>query len=485
MGKSYMAELRKKHRRKALAKRFGIVISFMLTACITAPTLTPSAVPPTATPVALPSETGVPPTAKATIAATTKATSAEPGQTKPAPTEARAQVAEAGAPFPEAPLCPDSGEAHDNSKFHTLWDAERGCHYDHEHGTNPFTPEVAEAFPGFDLHALLGGVEIGHTNPSSPMENTHKHGGFKWNVQLEHPEGCLGFDSATNGVNGSVIEYHGFGDYGIELETRFHSTAALLRLCNAADPTDFGYLYIVQLQDYGQRVTPYQGSVLPYPDSPLPAFDGSLAPYISVDCIGDVAQCRPGRSFILERGARAASTWISKGQQRVNPSGSTLFDLLWRVRDTYRVVDWNTLTYPVSYIWLCSSDDGQTYDPRGCNYNNTTTQVQEIAGEIPPDWDNLDGFDTDPRVGRVTAEGFTDKFGALAPDCTAPGEGCHPIKMVNAFVGTYGSVLVFTEGKGRNLISINPERDIYFCGERVCAEADAGAAPSGWVGPTN
>src|SRR5512134_3219435 len=26
------------------------------------------------------------------------------------------------APYPEAPLCSDSGEAHDNSLFHTLWD---------------------------------------------------------------------------------------------------------------------------------------------------------------------------------------------------------------------------------------------------------------------------------------------------------------------------------------------------------------------------
>jgi hypothetical protein len=96
------------------------------------------------------------------------------------------------APFPDAPLCPDTGEAHDHSLFHTLWDDKRGCHYDHEHGQNPFTPEVAAAFPGFDLRALIGGVGVGHTNPSSPMENTHKHGGFKWDVTLSHSVGCSG-----------------------------------------------------------------------------------------------------------------------------------------------------------------------------------------------------------------------------------------------------------------------------------------------------
>jgi hypothetical protein len=70
-----------------------------------------------------------------------------------------------GAPYPEAPLCPDSGELHDNSLFHTLWDSARGCHYDHEHGQNPFAPEVAAAFPGLDLQTLIGGVGVGHTNP--------------------------------------------------------------------------------------------------------------------------------------------------------------------------------------------------------------------------------------------------------------------------------------------------------------------------------
>jgi hypothetical protein len=93
-----------------------------------------------------------------------------------------------GAPFADAPLCPD----HNHSTWHGLWDSVRGCHYDHEHGTFPFTSEVAAAFPGFDLRTLLCGVEVGHCVPSGPMEHTHKHGGFKWNVLLGHPHGCEG-----------------------------------------------------------------------------------------------------------------------------------------------------------------------------------------------------------------------------------------------------------------------------------------------------
>ena len=135
----------------------------------------------------------------------------------------------ANAPHPDAPLCPDSGEAHDNNLFHTLWDGERGCHYDHEHGQDPFTPEVKAAFPGLDLRALIGGVGVGHTNPSSPMENTHKHGGFKWDVTLSHSVGCFGGEGYPTGVDAMVIQYHAFGDYSIEFESRTHSAVGLLR----------------------------------------------------------------------------------------------------------------------------------------------------------------------------------------------------------------------------------------------------------------
>jgi hypothetical protein len=129
-----------------------------------------------------------------------------------------------GSNVPDVPPCP----THDPMKWHGLWDRERGCHYDHEHGTSPFTPEVAAIFPGFDLQAMLCGTQIGHCVPSGPTEHSHKHGGFKWNVQLNHPQGCAGFEGAAIGVDGSVIQIHGFGNYAVELEASVHSVVALL-----------------------------------------------------------------------------------------------------------------------------------------------------------------------------------------------------------------------------------------------------------------
>jgi len=182
-----------------------------------------------------------------------------------------------------------------------------------------------------------------------------------------------------------------------------------------------------------------------------------------------------------------ASNWASKVTTNLFTSGSQLFQLLFRLRDGYRLFDWNDQTYPFTFLWLCSNDDGVTYNPIGCRYNNSTTQVHEIAGSVPAAWDNLAGFDTDTRVGRITAEGYVTRFGDLNAACTTPGTDtdCFPIKMVNAFVGTWGSVLVYTTDKGTNIVPMEPSRDIFFCGTQVCAEGDPGAAPSGWIGPEN
>lgn len=389
------------------------------------------------------------------------------------------------APYPSAPLCSDSGVNHDNSLFHTLWDSTRGCHYDHEHGQNPFTQEVADEFPGFNLFELLGNVQIGGTNPSSQIENTDKHEGFKWNVQLQHPQPCVGFENSTYGANGSVVEYHAFGPENVELESRIHSSVILLRECSITDTTDYGYIYLSQFQDYGQRVIPYQGTIVAYPNQPVPAYPSNFGPYIATDCVGNVIQCRSSIDFVKQRHLAVSSTWTSKNTGPTHPYlGSVLFNLLFRLTDGYQLFDWSDQVWPFVYQWVCSTN-GTVYNPIGCTYNNSTTQVQEIKGKIPAEWDNLAGFDTNPTVGRITGEGYVTQFGDGFASCTHPGDGCFPIKLVNAFVGTWGSVLVFTVDKGLNIVPVNPERDIYFCNGVVCPSNQVGAVSSGWIGPKN
>ena len=402
-------------------------------------------------------------------------------------------------PFPSAPLCPDHSSEHNVNKFHTLWDSTRGCHYDHEHGTSPFIPAVANAFPGFNLSALLCGNEISHCNPSSPTENVHKHGGHKWQVDTNSQNGGIGicqqgFEGGTIAVKGYAIQFHAHGREDIEHEVRNHSSVALLSFCKDGNPNDVGYMFVGQLQEYGERVMPYQGMVLPYPDNFLPIWDGRRGQYFTNECYGAnfihndpnrgniQITCRPNFSDPNNNLSKWSSKISGTNNLALRPPGSKLFTLLFNVRDGYQRMSSADLVHPFTWRWVCG---GLTYNPVGCRHNNSASSITELKGVIPAAWDNLAGWDTDPRVGRITAQGFVTRGGDRNPACTvAVGLDCQPIKLVSAFVGTYSSEI--SAVKVSNPTAENtPERDIYFCNGVVCSETSPGAVPSGWIGAEN
>jgi hypothetical protein len=453
------------------------------------PTLEPwTATPaPSDTPAAYPppddTATDVPPSATVTATVTQTATAA-PSDT-PAPTDTPTTLPSVTAvalstPYPAAPAC----QEHDNGTFHTLWNSVAGCHYDHEHGQNPLTPSVAAAFPGFNLLSLLGTLGVGHTNPSSPVENTDKHGGFKWDVNLAAPNGCaVGFESGTVAIDAYAVQYHAFGPQSVELEARNHSAAALLRQCKTG--SDYGYLYVTTLQEYGQRVFPYQGQVLLYPNDFLPRYDSPRGPYFTTEGYGNCAGARPSLAFYNgSLNANNLTVWTSKRTGPVSsprPSVPLLFRLLFRGRDAYQSLDCADLVHPFTWSWACG---GLAYNPANSRYNNSTTTVHEVMGDIPAAWDNLAGWDTEPQVGRVTVDGYITNSGQPAAVCMAPGTTCYVVKAVRAFVGRYSSD--FCAVKCSNPTpNDTPERDIYWCGVVVCTETAPGAVPSGWVGPNN
>ena len=387
------------------------------------------------------------------------------------------------APYPGAPLCADHGAEHDNGRFHTIWDSVRGCHYDHEHGQTPFTPAVGAAFPGFDLLSLLGTMGVGHTNPSSPAENVAKHGGFKWQVDLAAPNGCTpGFEGGTVAVDAYAIQYHAFGPQSVELEARNHSAAALLRLCKPG--SDYGYLYVTTLQEYGERCFPYQGQTLLYPDNFLPLWDCRFGPYFTTEGFGP-GSVRPNLAYYDNAlNHNNLTVWSSKRTGPVSsprPPVPLLFRLLFRGRDAYQSLDASDLVHPFTWRWACG---GVTYNPDGCRYNNSSITIHEVAGDIPAAWDNLAGWDTEPQVGRVTVSGYVNQHGQPAAVCLAPGTTCYVVEAVRAFVGRYSSD--FCAVKCSNPTpGDTPERDYYFLNGLVVDETTPGAVPSGWIGAEN
>ena len=390
-------------------------------------------------------------------------------------------------PYSSAPLCPDSGVGHDYTQFHTLWDSERGCHYDHEHGADPYTDDVMAKFPGFDLLALHCFSPVGGCNPTSPIENLLKHGGMKIQVDLDTPQGCaLGFEGGETAIDAYVVWYHAYGPPEVELEARLHGVSIMAEQCRKGNPNDKGYVFVTQHVDYGQMVIPYQGTVAQYPNRPNPGYASSLAPYWSNDCIGNVVQCRASIQFILSRNLNVNAVFTSKSGYR---TGATeVVSILGRYRDGYQVFDWDDQTYPFTYRWVCGDT---AYDPQGCRYNNSTTTIHEIQLNVLEEWDNLAGFDTDTRVGRITASGFLDVAGNLAPDCTQPnGSTCFYIKMDQAFVGFTSSEVSINKVSNPTCVD-TPERDFYFNNGQLVSEClptgmiNPDASPSGWLGANN
>lgn len=389
-----------------------------------------------------------------------------PTVTSNVPTVTPLPTGNPGAPYPGAPACTQ----HTFDEFHTLWNATLGCHYDHEHGINPNTPEIEAVLPG--IYEFLGNTWIGHTNLSSPIENTDKHGGFKWQCDATAPNGStIGFENGTVAIDAYCVQIHSFGDQAIEMEPRIHSSVGILRQSKPDNPNDYGWVYVIQYQDVGQRIIPYQGTIEPWPNQPDPAFPSPRGPYWSNDCVGNVIQCR---SSLAQAMANANSETVT-----TKPSGTGYsttpdhFRFLYRTNDGYRIFQWSDQTHPFTWLWLCSSDGGFEFNPVGCRYNHSTTTVHELAANVPAAWDNLAGWDTDARVGRVTAEGFVDQNGDPTAVCEAPGVQCFPRKYVQAFVGFSSSETFNIKCQPSN-IACFPDRDIYFDG-----------VPSGWIGPNN
>lgn len=424
----------------------------------------------------------VTPTRTATLIPTDTATPGpsetptETGIPSDTPTPTATSVLGNFTPYPSALSCLN----HSVNEFHTLWNPEFGCHYTHEHGQDPYTAAVAAAFPGFDLRALNCGFEVGHCVPSSPMENTMKHGGMKFQVDTSAPQGCaVGFEGGTVAVDAYAVQFHDFGRADIELEARVHSVAALLRQCQLANPADKGYVYTVAHVDYGQRVIPYQGIVAPYPNSPVPSYDSALGPYWSADCVGAVPQCRASLQFIKDRNLNNNSVVTSKSGFRVG--ATQVLAILWRIRDNYQVFDWPDQVHPFTWRFICGDT---VYIPAGCRWNNSTATIHEIQMQIPVAWDNLPGFDTDPRFGRIDADAWLDVHGDINDACSEDGPDCFKIVMRDAFVGFTSSEVSVNKVSNPTPID-TPERDIYFLNGQVVSETTPGAVPSGWILDSN
>lgn len=374
-------------------------------------------------------------------------------------------TASAVAPYQEAPLC----ATHDKTDWHGLWDYVNGCHSDHTQGIDPSAPEVVAVFGDYTQYTGQevsypwqtwkdAGPNLDPPPANAVWENDAKHNGYKFDFYDFTSQGIcpVAYQGVRSVPVAWLIERHSLG-HKPDFMARIHSVWAMVKFCIPGE-SEPAYLYTGGHQDFGQRVSPYQGNIFPIPGSPNPQYDSARAPYIAHSCTGNTSCRGPVGS--------SNTSWISFAQMI---DGHRLFGFGFRSADSQQKIDvsggFNNPDPPFKF--LCADAQGN-YVAAGCAMNHSTGHTYQVTGSIPDEYDLLDGVDDD----RVNYEGYTDRWGNIVQGCTEIALDCVPVVMDNLPVGTY-HVNVAAYG----LTGIHtglPEYDLYFDGQ-----------PSGWIGSEN
>jgi hypothetical protein len=324
---------------------------------------------------------------------------------------------------------PCSPEEHDPTRWHTLVNVERKCHYDHHHGDDPNYVNDLFGDPGtwfgtahqsisypwqtFRTDDMYGGNE--QAIAEQRMENDLKHEGYLWIVRRDQrcPDGyCItDFRLQTHAI---------FGAH--DAPVRYHSYSFEARVCaDASNPATCG---IVRTGGWVNT-----GRLFLTPDDDLgcgfgqdlihiPLASDNLYFPVDTDNI-DESRCH---STVVNRlpqvpGSRPLAEWWTH-----NPGDRVRFQL--RSYDPIGNIDPDD---PSVWHYYCA-ENAPT-----CAYNQSMATVW-IGYVLKVRGENYDDVfvDIDPdrdAVGNLNS--YTDRWGGLRPRCTAPGLDCVPLEYRN------------------------------------------------------
>lgn len=316
------------------------------------------------------------------IGATPTATRPAPSPTAPAgPTPT--VVGQPGNPYPQAPLC----ATHDPRAYHTLWDAARGCHYDHHHGDDPHS--VDDIF-GTAYYGWAGG-SISYpwqtvNSSTGCQENDCKHTGYVWLVRRgqecfsQFGDGCVtDFRALVHAMSSAH-----------DSSVRYHSAWVEMRVCGEDAPDVCGIFRSGGWQDTGDLMID-RAAAIDVPNN----FNRFKLHY-------------------LQTGNSSFGTWYSG-----SPGGEEQNGGLWSV-----VVElgdmWGPLdpADPNRLQFFCA-------DPMtDCAANGSRYQPHVIGLGFPPRFVRIVDPDGD---GIANFNGFADRWGTPVSGCSSPGLDCVPL----------------------------------------------------------
>jgi hypothetical protein len=328
-------------------------------------------------------------------------------------------------PYPDAPNC----TGHDETRWHGLWNAEAGCHYDHTHNADPFATEFAARVAAWDQSISYPW--------QTPDENALKHEGYKYAYNVD-PDCLTRLNEADNCLRASLIQLHAIGSQ-MGITTRFHSYRAVVMISEGIDDEP-GYIELGGRSDFGILHCPYKKEYCPLSSDP-PNSDFDLMwphpPYRASTSLDRLARD-------LANG-KITQAWNSGWQPVVSQFYPTPYNLLFEY-DFQSVDAWGAVNAddPMELGLVCPEGD--------CLFNHSTLRVYEIVVRVP---EELAGSD-----GRVNYTGFTDVQGNIDESCTEIGPDCVPLIIENAPAGVATFGLPVTNIP----LTAFPDYDVYFDG---------------------
>ena len=357
-------------------------------------------------------------------------------------------------PYKGAPACTN----HDPNRWHALWDYQRGCYYNHEHGDDP---SLANAIFGPAGAWWNGGsgVNIGVPWATSAHENHMKHPMSKYYVRVQggyQPFPDCGVrahtDHSTDGSQNNCIKAvrllaHG-GSNPMEALARNHSMVIEVYITSkASNYATGGILRMGSWLDFTKLQSPFYSTQHARPGGSISFPDGSTMDFTADSA--EVFRSTGGepywfmtlntpetRSKVAKYPNSAGEQWSSNEVGSYNSSdcapfpqgpecGNRHVHILIRSFDSFALLNAGNVNNP---YYICSQQV-----PANCTYNGSTRSLKETHVWIDPAWDTLDG----KKDGYVTYTGWTDRWQRMRPAgaCSSIGLDCIPIMMQNVPIG--------------------------------------------------
>lgn len=365
----------------------------------------------------------------------------DPGST-PRPTDVPGDDGgyETGLPIPPAgvdiPECPE--DVHDSRAWHGIYNpdyGDNGCHFDHEHKMNPhdldhvFGTEIYDwaggelSYPWQTYHGAYDSFEA--YIPGTATENTGKHEGYAWlhysdRTDQEHVKGALLLGSHV--ITDARVQYHQIGGEKGAL-TRFHSVWLEARACFNGEVNDNGVVNDTcgtyqggAWLDLGRLNHPKRGDYAPLPGDPVDAFSATAA------------EKEPYR--IHAEGKGSLDSWQSE-RNRYNylasdPNGDYRLSVGYGIHFPDSPGETNPDNFgkmdAKPHFWCLDEETGKFT----CDFNSSQAAFFRTWVEIPK---HLDGSEYDldgEQNGYFSFNGYTNRYGDIANNCTEVGLDCIP-----------------------------------------------------------